>query len=99
MGVPVFSIYDKTHYFHPQNVTCSILQNSDLAEYIVESPAQLYTKIGDIVNRGGDALGVDFKQTIRQKFLSGSVCNGPVYLRNFQNLLTDLYNKHKSRVI
>ena len=41
MGVPVLSMYDSEYFFHPQNVTCSLLENSGMKEYIFNNESEL----------------------------------------------------------
>jgi len=94
MGVPVFSLYDSTHYFHPQNVTCSILKNSNLDFYVCNSTNELYEKITKLEDVTSE-FWINLKTETRQKFLDGKVCNADNYMMNITNLLTDLYNKHR----
>ena len=94
MGVPVFSLYDSKYYFHPQNVTCSILKNSDMDFYICNSTEEMIEKIKELENKP-----IEFwkkcPETIRQQFLNGKVCNKKEYMKNLETLFLDLYNKHK----
>jgi len=93
MGVPVFSLYDSEYFFHAQNVTCSILKNSDLDYYIFNNTDELLQKIGELHNKDISEL-VNLKNETRNKFLNGKVCNQTEYINNLEKLLTDLYNKH-----
>jgi predicted O-linked N-acetylglucosamine transferase (SPINDLY family) len=96
MGVPVFSIYDSMYYFHPQNVSCSILKNSELDYYICQNEQELLEKIQimskKIINKENSFFN-DLKKEIRNKFLKGKVCNKELYISNIQHLFTDLYNQ------
>lgn len=87
MGVPVFSIYDTKTYFHPQNVSCSILANSDMREYICSSEQDLLDKI----TRFGHARRN--KAEIRSKFLNGKVCDTGNYMKNMTELLESVTPK------
>ena len=89
MGVPVFSFYDKTHFYHPQNVTCSILQNSGLDYYIVETRDDFINKIQELLEKQIHFWKI-FKKFIRHKFLNGNVCNQTNYVNNLTNLLLKL---------
>lgn len=93
MGTPVFSIYDSKTFFHAQNVTCSILKNSDMEEYICQNVKELLNKIADIHQKPAEFWHT-LKQDTRNKFMSGKVCNKALYMENLQNMLTELYNKH-----
>ena len=89
MGVPVLTIYDTKNALHITNVTTSILKNSDLSEYVCESEGQLIEKVGYLSVNKPD------KSNVRSKFLNGYVCNTSVYMENIQNVISDLYNKHR----
>lgn len=94
MGVPVFSIYDTKYFFHAQNVTCSILKNSDLDFYVCNSTEEIINKIKILEDKPIDFWKTN-KQNVRNKFLNGKVCDSKSYLYNLQQLFTELYNKHK----
>ena len=95
MGVPVFSLYDSEYFFHAQNVTCSILKNSNLDYYIFNSTDELLKKIDELHNKDISEL-VNLKNETRNKFLNGKVCNQTEYINNLEQLLIDLYQKHKN---
>lgn len=92
MGVPVFSFYDSEYYFHPQNVSCSILKNSDLEYYIVNSEDELFQKLERLQS---DDL-TNLKNDTRNKFLNGKVCNKNEYINNLQDLLQELFDDKKN---
>jgi protein O-GlcNAc transferase len=81
MGVPVLSLYDTLDYFHPQNVTVSILKNSNLENYVCNSNKDILNKIGEIQEKGFD------KEYIRNCFLNGKVCDTTLYMKNFEKLI------------
>lgn len=91
MGVPVFTFYDSKYHFHPQNVTASILHNSGLSYYDVDNVSELYAKIEELLQED-DEFWSSLKQQVRQKFLTGNVCNKELYMKNLTNLLCELYN-------
>jgi len=93
MGTPVFSLYDSEYYFHPANVSCSILQNSNMKEFIYNSFEELDLKI-NILQKQPTIFWKTFKQNIRNKFLSGKVCDKKEYIQNIQELFTDLCNNY-----
>ena len=85
MGVPVFSLYDSKYFIHFQNVTCSILKNSNMDWFIYNSNDQLYSKIDELVNKN-DNFWKSLKETTRTNFLNGNVCNEELYIENISNL-------------
>jgi predicted O-linked N-acetylglucosamine transferase (SPINDLY family) len=91
MGVPVFSMYDSEYYFHAQNVSCSILKNSGMDEYIVNNESELVNKIQAFFEKDDDYWNT-LKSNTRSKFMNGSVCNKKQYMQNIEELLSDLYN-------
>lgn len=97
-GVPVFTLYDSTYYFHAQNVTASILSNShdELKYFICNDQTDMINKIGELLQKPDDYWN-NLKLNTRNQFLNGNVCNKSVYMDNMHNLLTDLFNKHKSK--
>jgi predicted O-linked N-acetylglucosamine transferase (SPINDLY family) len=93
MGVPVLSMYDSEFYFHPQNVTCSILKNSGMEEYIFNSDEELQDKIKSLLDKP-EIFWKELKTKTRNQFLNGLVCNKKEYMKNIQGLFTELFNKH-----
>jgi protein O-GlcNAc transferase len=83
MGVPVISLYDSKFYFHAQNVSCSILKNSGMDEYICNTIIQIREKVKSISNTTID------KRNIRHKFQTGKVCDKNEYIKN----ISELFNK------
>lgn len=94
MGVPVFSLYDNKYFFHPQNVSCSILKNSNLEDYICDTQDELFKKIEEL-HKKEDTFWYNLKNETRNKFINGKVCDKENYIDNLQKLLVDLYNKHQ----
>lgn len=94
MGVPVISFYDSINYYHPHNVSCSILKNSNLKKYIVDNfnNKNLFNIISNLLENKNNTDWILLKQEIRNKFLNGYVCNKLEYLKNFENLMIELYN-------
>ena len=95
MGCATFSLYDSKYFFHAQNVTCSILKNSDLDFYICHNTEEIIKKIKILEDKPIDFWKTN-KQNIRSKFLNGAVCNQKLYMKNIQELFIELYNKHCS---
>jgi hypothetical protein len=94
MGVPVFTLYDSKYYFHPQNVTASILKNSDLDYYILNSQDEIHEKLTELSNKD-ISFWTNFKESTRNKFLNGKVCNSSLYITNLESMLFELYTKTK----
>jgi predicted O-linked N-acetylglucosamine transferase (SPINDLY family) len=97
MGVPVFSLYDSTYYFHAQNVSCSILKNSDLDFYVVKDEKELISKLVSLKEKD-ISFWKNLKIDTRSKFKNGKVCNKEQYLKNIKDLLLELYTKNKGIV-
>jgi protein O-GlcNAc transferase len=94
MGVPVFSIYDSEFFMHFQNVTCSILKNSNLDFYVCNSTEEIIKKIKILEDKPIEFWKTN-KQNIRNKFLNGAVCDQKLYMKNIQDVFVELYNKHR----
>uniref|UniRef100_A0A6C0E0D0 protein O-GlcNAc transferase n=1 Tax=viral metagenome TaxID=1070528 RepID=A0A6C0E0D0_9ZZZZ len=92
-GVPVFTLYDAEYYFHPQNVTSSILLNThnDLKFFVCKTIDEICDKIGLLLSKDA-GYWKNLKSDVRNKFLNGKVCDKDLYMRNINNLLEQLYN-------
>lgn len=84
MGVPVLTLKDCERHYHSQNVTSSLLVNSDLQEYITQSTSEY---IDRAVALSKANLGLQVKTIVRNKFLHGHVCNAREFTRDFESLL------------
>jgi predicted O-linked N-acetylglucosamine transferase (SPINDLY family) len=93
MGVPVISFYDSTFYFHPQNVTVSLLKNSNLDNYVLENTNDIYKLLDNLLIQSNQKW-IEFKNTIRNKFLNGKVCDKIEYIKNISKLFIDVYNEY-----
>ena len=89
MGVPVFSYYDTEFYFHPQNVSCSILKNSGLDFFICKNTNEIIDKIKQL-DSNGEKYWNTLKENIRCQFLNGDVCNKQKYMTNIEQLFCSL---------
>jgi len=98
MGVPVFTLYDSQYYFHAQNVTSSILKNSDLDYYVLTNKNQLFDKIQDLQTRDL-SFWKNLKIDTRSRFLNGKVCDKALYMNNLTNMLQKLFNENKENAI
>ena len=100
MGVPVYTFYDNVTYFHPQNVTASILTNShpEFKDWIINNDINCFNNLLNkitILEKQDNVFWGNLKLDIRNKFLTGDVCNGEKWINDFQDLLIDLYTKKK----
>lgn len=86
MGVPVFTLYDNKTFYHPQNVTASILKNSDMEYFILYDKTSIHNKIKEIQKN----KNIIDKNTTRNKFINGYVCNKPEYVKNISKMFSDL---------
>ena len=84
MGVPVLSLYDNINYFHPQNVTVSILKNSNLDYFVCHSHDDIIKKIGELQEKGIN------KESIKKSFITGKVCDSKLYMNNFTKLIDSI---------
>lgn len=89
MGVPVFTLWDTLHYFHPQNVTVSILKNSQLDFYVCDTTQEIIDKIKILQGRPRE-FWETLKNDIRKLFIGGKVCNKKEYIENMETLLLNL---------
>lgn len=102
MGVPVFTFYDTTYWFHAQNVTASILHNSGLDEYVIRGYVDdLDVAIKKMMSYKN--TNVDFWKTLkdstRDKFINGRVCDKANYMQDLTDMLIDLYDQKRNRPI
>jgi protein O-GlcNAc transferase len=98
MGVPVITLYDDEHYFHAQNVTSSILYNSNLGEYVCKSQNEIFDRIEIILSNKNISFWQNFKRSIQKNFFNGKVCNKILYNKNITKLLKDVYTIHKLKL-
>jgi protein O-GlcNAc transferase len=97
MGVPIVTLYDNIRNYHSQNVTSSLLINSDLDDFVTYSREDYIQKCIDL-SETMDTL-VDLKQTIQDKFKNGNVCNREEFAKEFGNQLLGLYKNHSWKML
>ena len=89
MGVPILTLNDSKHYFHPQNVSSSLLKNSNLDKWVCNSYDDFVKKIKnfnfEFSKKNFDLL--QFKSEIKDKFINGKVCNVELFLNNFEKII------------
>jgi protein O-GlcNAc transferase len=93
MGTPVLTLFDKKRQYHCQNVTSSLMINSDLEEYVVFSEDEFINKV-EYFSLNLDKLK-NLKTTVRDKFINGHVCNYTEFASEFEDKLLDTYKNHK----
>jgi protein O-GlcNAc transferase len=94
MGTPVFSIYDTKWWFHPSNVTVSILKNANMDYYVCNNTEEIINKIEELENKPFE-FWKTLKTDTRKHFLNGKICDKNEYMKNIQELFTELYNKYR----
>lgn len=94
MGVPVLTLFDNVRYYHSQNVTTSLMKNSNLAQFVCYSQEEYINRAINFAN-DFDKLG-NLKANVRDSFLNGHVCNYTEFVDDFQNKLFITYKKHFS---
>jgi predicted O-linked N-acetylglucosamine transferase (SPINDLY family) len=92
MGVPVLTLFDNVRYYHSQNVTTSLMKNSDLGQFVAYSQDEYIKKAVYFANNLQD-LG-NLKQDTRDHFVNGHVCNYTEFCDDFENKLISTYKKH-----
>jgi protein O-GlcNAc transferase len=92
MGVPLITLYDNVRHYHSQNVTSSLLKNSDLEEFVCYSQQEYINraiKYSEELNNNNRLKG-----DIRDKFINGHVCNYQEFVNDFEETIRDLYANH-----
>lgn len=90
MGVPVLTLFDNVRKYHSQNVTSSLMKNSDLERFVTYTQEEYIQKAVDLANNIEQ-----LKHQVRDKFVNGHVCNYSQFVGEFQDLLVSLYKNHK----
>jgi protein O-GlcNAc transferase len=92
MGVPVLTLFDNDRHYHSQNVTSSLMKNSNLSEYISQNVDEYISK-AVAFSKNLDLLA-NLKTDVRDKFTSGHVFKKEEFTHGFQSMLTQLYTQH-----
>jgi protein O-GlcNAc transferase len=80
VGVPVYTIYNNDTFYHPQNVTTSLLVNSGLDEFVCKDADDIVSRLQTLSLKG-------LRERIYNSFTYGKVCDKKVYTANFEELL------------
>jgi predicted O-linked N-acetylglucosamine transferase (SPINDLY family) len=94
MGVPVLTLFNK-EYYHPQNVSSSLLINSELSEWVCYNHDDFIIKIQNYINNVENKNThlicsnkvFNYKKFISEKFKNGYVYNQKYFLNNFCELI------------
>jgi protein O-GlcNAc transferase len=92
MGVPVLTMFDGVRQYHSQNVTSSLMINSDLPEYVCLSEEEYIQKV-EYFSTHLEELK-DLKKTVREKFVKG-ICDYPTFVNELEDKLLHVYKNHK----
>lgn len=93
MGVPVLTLFDNKKFFHSQNVTHSLLVNSNINGFTACTEWE-YINMAVELSKKDNLFFTDFKTRIRNQFCSGKVFQKEEFTKNFENTLIDLYTHH-----
>lgn len=94
MGVPVLTLCDSTKSSHAQNVSTSILCNSDLGGYVCDSKNELINKAKKLQNEE-ETFWTLLKQDVRQRFINGRVCSSQQFIESFESMLQNIALSHQ----
>jgi predicted O-linked N-acetylglucosamine transferase (SPINDLY family) len=92
MGVPVLTLFDSQNGFHAQNVTASLMVNSDLPEYVCLSEDDYIKRVEYYANNLEQITNL--KQTVRDKFVK-NICDYPRFVGELEDKLLTVYKNHK----
>jgi predicted O-linked N-acetylglucosamine transferase (SPINDLY family) len=92
MGTPVLTLFDSNRLLHSQNVTSSLMINSDLSEYVAFSEEEFINKVEYFSTHLSELKNLKVK--VRNKFINGHVCNYHEFINDFENLLLNTYKNH-----
>jgi protein O-GlcNAc transferase len=85
MGVPVLTLFDNERHYHSQNVSTSILENSDLDDFVTYSTEEYISKAQGLAKGKFPS-----KEIVREKFLNGRVCDTDRFVKDFFQVLSQL---------
>lgn len=94
MGVPVLTVYDSEKMYHVQNVTTSLVSNSDLEYYVAKNKQEYIQKAINLSNKPIEFF-TKMKKHTRQKFFDGWVWKKEPFVRELEEKLFTLYKNHQ----
>lgn len=92
-GVPVLTLNDNIRHYHSQNVTTSLMKNSNMPDFVAYSNEDYINKAVTFANNI-QALS-DLKVKTRSNFVNGAVCDYKGFVDEFEDTMISLYQKHK----
>jgi len=92
MGTPVVTLFDSERQYHVQNVTSSLLINSDLAEFVTFTEEEYIDKVCYYATHLDEVIGM--KEKVRQKFFNGHVYDHIGFVDEFEDKLLQIYREH-----
>lgn len=92
MGVPILTLYDSDRQYHSQNVTTSLMINSNLQEYVAYSKQEYIDKIGQFI-QNSDKLQ-NLKENVRNAFVNGPICDYTSFVDELETKLLNTYKNH-----
>jgi predicted O-linked N-acetylglucosamine transferase (SPINDLY family) len=92
MGTPVVSLFDSKRQYHVQNVSSSLLINSDLAEFVTFTEEEYIDKVCYYATHLDEVIGM--KEQVRQKFSNGRVYDHVGFVDEFEDKLLQIYREH-----
>lgn len=92
MGTPVVTLFDSKRQYHVQNVSSSLLINSDLAEFVTFTEEEYIDKVCYYATHLDEVIGM--KEQVRQKFSNGRVYDHVGFVDEFEDKLLQIYREH-----
>lgn len=93
MGVPILTIFDNKRHYHSQNVTSSLMKNCNLDEYVTYSQDEYVKRASEFCEK---IVSLNtLKQTVRDKFVNGHICDYQNFTNEFENKIIDVYKHHR----
>jgi protein O-GlcNAc transferase len=89
-GTPIITIFDEERQYHSQNVTASILINSDLSEYVCYSQSEYVEKVCRLAESDFSKY-TNLKKETRDKFILGRVCDNQNFVKAFSDKISEAY--------
>ena len=93
MGTPILTLFDNKRHYHSQNVTSSLMKNSGMEEYITYTENE-YVEKAIQFSRNLEKLR-NLKNTVRNNFVHGPICNYKQFTNEFEDKLINIYKNHK----
>jgi predicted O-linked N-acetylglucosamine transferase (SPINDLY family) len=92
MGVPILTCFDNIRHYHSQNVTTSLMKNSNLPEFVAYSQEEYISKAVEYATNFS-ALA-DLKKRVRSNFVNGAICDYTGFVNEFEDQIISIYQNH-----